>query len=155
MGTKNKKGVIRQNGAVAIYHQVYAHESFEDTANILFALIKEAHQKYPNKDRILYLDIEGHKNIDGGFDSDMFELQKDFILGFLMQFLAEVRLPLVSVRNNHQINDIPDELNIMNKVKFEELMSSHKEIAVAKETDKGIEGCVRLFEYNKDEESNN
>jgi hypothetical protein len=66
----------------------------------------------------LYLDIDGHRNRDGGFDSDMFELQQHFILGFLMQFLTEVNMPLAAgVRRRDaspQSEDIPEELTIQN-----------------------------------------
>ncbi|MUT65955.1 hypothetical protein GOM71_08420 [Paenibacillus sp. NEAU-GSW1] len=59
------------------------------------------------------MDIEGHKNKDGGFDHDMFELQKDFILSFLMQFISEVSMPLGRYKNENQKNDIPIGINIV------------------------------------------
>ncbi|MGG1519039.1 hypothetical protein ABE504_26750 [Paenibacillus oryzisoli] len=59
------------------------------------------------------MDIEGHKNKDGGFDHDMFELQKDFILGLLMQFISEVSMPVGRFKNENQKNDVPDGLNIV------------------------------------------
>jgi len=64
----------------------------------------------------LYLDIDGHRNREGGFDADMLELQQHFILGFLMQFLSEVNMPLAAgVRRKDespQSEDIPEELTI-------------------------------------------
>jgi hypothetical protein len=80
----------------------------------LFTLIKDAQDKCPNEKRVIYLDIEGHKNKQGGYDHDMFELQKDFILGFLMDYISEVSMPLGRFKNNKkQINDIPEKLNII------------------------------------------
>ena len=43
----------------------------------------------------------------------MFELQKEFLIGYLLQFLTEVRVPLAHVRNpKPQLEDLPDELHI-------------------------------------------
>lgn len=98
---------------IAIYHVVKRKEGFEKSAEILFTLVKNAQEKYPNKNRMIYMDIEGHKNKDGGFDHDMFELQKDFILGFLMQFISDVSMPLGRFKNENQKNNVPDGLNIV------------------------------------------
>src|SRR5687768_6969243 len=76
--------------AVAIYHVVYQREGFEKSAQILFQLVREAQQNYPNKRRALFLDIENHRNEQGGFDADMFELQNHFLIGFLARFLSEI-----------------------------------------------------------------
>ncbi|KAF6615297.1 HNH endonuclease, partial [Paenibacillus sp. EKM208P] len=51
-------------------------------------------------------------------DHDMRELQKDFSLGFLMQYFTSIHMPLVSVENNKlQINDVPEEINIISDEK--------------------------------------
>ena len=43
----------------------------------------------------------------------MYELQKEFGVGFLLQFVKEIHFPLISVENpNEQNNDIPEELQI-------------------------------------------
>ncbi|HCQ91348.1 MAG TPA: HNH endonuclease [Clostridium sp.] len=98
---------------IAIYHIVYENEDFEKSAQILFNLIKQSQKTSPNQKRILYLDIEGHRNKKGGFDNDMYELQRHFILEFLMPYLNSVYIPLSSVKNKKlQRNDIPDELHI-------------------------------------------
>lgn len=102
--------------SIAIYHRVMRHENFEAAATDLFILLQKTQLNEPNKPRVLYLDIDEHKNELGEFDEDMFELQKDFCLGFLMQFFTEMNLPLISVKNNKpQRNDIPDELEIFEK----------------------------------------
>jgi hypothetical protein len=100
--------------AVALYHRVYPEESFEVAARVLWDLVRRAEQDHPGTPRTLYLDIEGHRNDQGGYDSDMFELQQNFLLGFLLPFLTEAHLPLgLSVRNPRaQRGDLPDELMI-------------------------------------------
>lgn len=98
---------------IALYHRVMRRENFEKAAKDLFDLLKTAQVKCPNMDRILYVDIDGHKNSEGGFDHDMFELQKDFGIGFLGKFFSEVHFPLIDFINpNPQCNDIPAGLSI-------------------------------------------
>ena len=79
---------------VALYHIVYRDEGFEEAATALFELVREAERTYPGQRRVLYLDIEGHRNEQGGYDHDMLELQREFVLGVLRPFLAEAHLPL-------------------------------------------------------------
>ena len=50
--TRNGKGI-------AIYHEVYEHENFDISAKIIFNPVKNEQMKFPNKERHLYLDIEG------------------------------------------------------------------------------------------------
>jgi hypothetical protein len=98
---------------VALYHVVYSHESFEEAAQALHAIVRDAQAKCPNQRRALFLDIEGHRNEQGGFDSDMLELQEHFLVGFLGQFLSEIHCPLADMtRDSGQNNDIPDRLDI-------------------------------------------
>jgi hypothetical protein len=132
----------KQSGkkGAAIYHNIFAHEGFEESAKILIELLKRAQQEYPNGKRTLYLDIEGHKNVQEGFDKDMFELQRSFILGFLMPYLSEAHLPLISVKNKKpQNNDIPKEISIF---------SSEKEAIEFKEKSK--EQDIIIFSADKD-----
>lgn len=101
------------NRAAAIYHLVYEHEGFEESAQTLFKLVQNAQKHSPGKRRNLYLDIEGHRNSNGGFDADMVELQKDFILGFLSAYLSEIHCPLFKATNpKPQKNDLPPSLII-------------------------------------------
>jgi len=102
--------------AVALYHLVYENEGFEESAQHLFKLVKDAQSKCPGKKRLLFLDIDGHRNSEGGFDTDMLELQKDFVLGFLNQFLSEIHMPLLNAENsNPQSDDIPESLIIQDE----------------------------------------
>lgn len=99
--------------AVALYHRIMRRENFEVAAHDLFKLLTNAQKNSPNIPRILYLDIDGHRNEKGGFDRDMFELQQNFCLEFLLPFLSEVHCPLFDVKNaKGQNNDIPEKLII-------------------------------------------
>ena len=98
---------------VALYHVVYAHEGFEESAHALFALVRRAQAVRPGKRRRLFLDIEGHRTPSGGFDADMVELQREFLVGVLAPFLAEVHCPLVTLTGRQaQDDNLPDELII-------------------------------------------
>ncbi len=113
----NSTQKYKQNSrkGIAIYHEVYQHEDFETSAKIIFNLLKNAQKKFPDRERYLYLDIEGHRNKKGGYDSDMLELQKDFLLGYLMRYFTEIYTPLIHCRNTHrQENNVEDELFIIN-----------------------------------------
>lgn len=99
--------------AMALYHCVYPEENFERAAREIFDLIAHTIEFFPNAKRSLYLDIEGHRTPTDAFDADMFELQKDFLLGFLLPFLAELHTPLFHVENpKSQRADLPEELHI-------------------------------------------
>ena len=98
---------------MALYHVVYAHETFDDAAQALFALIRNAEGKRPGKPRRLFLDIEGHRTADGLFDDDMRELQQGFLKTLLSRYLSEIHSPLCELKNRHeQDNNIPPELRI-------------------------------------------
>ena len=73
--------------ALTLYHCVYSTEKFNDAAHALFDLVAYAHRTFPGAERHLFVDIEGHRMPNDAFDGDMFELQKDFLLGYLMHFL--------------------------------------------------------------------
>ena len=92
----------------------FAAENFSRRRpRILCLLVYAAEKKEPGKPRILYLDIDGHRNAQNGFDVDMLELQKEFGLNFLLPFLTEIHFPMISMRNNNaQRNDVPEQLEI-------------------------------------------
>ena len=98
---------------VALYHVVYAHETFNESAQALLALVQSAEEKRPGKPRRLFLDIEGHRTEHGTFDDEMLELQQSFLRTFLLRYLSEIHAPLCRVKNsNPQDNDVPPELRI-------------------------------------------
>ncbi len=112
--TENPDNInMLKNNVIALYHVVYDYEDFETTATILVKLLQTAQTQYPNQKRHLFLDIEGHRNDSGGYDHDMFELQKGFVIGFLMQYFTEIHTPLMGIENNKfQRNDVPQEFEI-------------------------------------------
>ena len=99
--------------SLALYHHVYRDEGFDHAARALFDLVADSQRTWPGVRRALFLDVEGHRTASGGFDDDMFELQKEFILGYLAPFLTEVHLPLITARRARpQRNNLPQELLI-------------------------------------------
>ncbi|MDR0591346.1 MAG: HNH endonuclease [Candidatus Nomurabacteria bacterium] len=104
---------VRSCGSIAIYHYVFEDEDFETSAQILFKLVQAAQKQQPGANRVLYLDIEGHRNKQGGYDHDMYELQTEFMLGLLMNYISEVYMPLNHCLNSGpQDDDIPGTLAI-------------------------------------------
>ena len=102
-----------QKKKVCLYHRVMRRENFEKAAKDLVDLVLSAQRKEPDKPRVLYVDIDGHRDAEGKFDRDMLELQKEFGLKFLLQFLEEVHFPIYSgVNQNKQNNDVPQGLQI-------------------------------------------
>ncbi len=107
------EGALYSKG-VALYHAVFEEEGFEATIDHIHQLVKTSQEKNPNRKRFFYLDIDGHKNENGGYDHDMYELQRHFLLGFLLPYLTEIHMPLGSFRNSKaQRNDFPEEINII------------------------------------------
>ncbi|MFF3003986.1 HNH endonuclease [Kitasatospora sp. NPDC057940] len=99
--------------AVAIYHDMAVYENFERAAKRIFECVQSAEREKPGAPRHLYIDVQGHRNEQGGFDHDAFELIHDFALKYLFEYLTEVGTPLIHVRNNKpQRNDLPDALRI-------------------------------------------
>ena len=99
---------------IAIAHRVLAHEDFDQTAHILLQLLTNAQRQFPGAKRSLFLEIDGHRNSNGGFDDDMLELQSNFMQEFLLQFVTRVVTPLAEFQNTKpQNNVIPEELNLI------------------------------------------
>lgn len=99
---------------VAIYHRIFATETFEDAATVTWELLQHAQKLRPGAPRILFLDIDGHLNANGGFDEDMYEFQRHFILGAVRRYLKGAHMPLISFRvPTAQRNDLPTEVRIL------------------------------------------
>ena len=112
------KNPNKEIGKIAIYHEVYEDETFEQAASTLFGLVSNAQKDFPNYERVLYLDIAGHKNENSGFDNDMFELQCEYMVQFLGKYLSEIHMPLGNLINKEkQINDIPEKFYILSDEK--------------------------------------
>ena len=111
---ENDQSNIESDGKAAlIYHVIYDYEGFDEAAQAIFKLLQRAQQVQPGKARKLFLDIEGHRNAECGYDTDMLELQQGFLLGSLAQFFTEIHCPLCNATNSKaQENEIPPELII-------------------------------------------
>ena len=100
---------------IAIYHRVYRRENFEKAAKDLIGLLYSAQEQMPNEPRALYVDIDGHRNDVGGYDADMQELQVEFGIEVLLQYVTELHFPLTSVVNSGvQKNDVPEKIVLGN-----------------------------------------
>jgi len=111
-----KSRIEPDDRSVAMYHVVHEDEGFVEAAQALFQLVRDAERHQPGRNRILFLDIDGHRNSSGVFDADMLELQKDFLLKFLGQYLTEIHAPLIKVRSEKpQLNDVPPELIVQER----------------------------------------
>ena len=105
--------IVPANRAVAIYHVVHEHEGFVESAQALFQSVQNAQRLKPGEPRKLFLDIDGHRNEAGGFDADMLELQRNFLLEVLGPYVTEVHAPLLKAKNrNPQENVLPPKLII-------------------------------------------
>lgn len=99
---------------IALAHRVLANDDFDRTAQILLTLLNRAQRQCPNADRVLFLEIAGHRNSKGEYDQDMLELQTKFMAEFLIQFLVRVETPLGIFKNpGLQNNAIPARLNLI------------------------------------------
>ena len=82
-----EKNNLTKSGRLALYHRVYRRENFEKAAKDLFGLIQKAQKDNPNMERVMYVDIDGHRNEAGGFDADMRELQIEFGTSMLLPYV--------------------------------------------------------------------
>jgi hypothetical protein len=99
------------DNTVSLYHIVAEGDGFETAAQDVFALLKEAQERFPDWPRVLYLDIQGHLDGQGRFTDDMVELQQEFLIAAMGKFFTALALPIVAVVNpDPQVNDLPDEL---------------------------------------------
>ena len=105
--------VLGDDGLVGVYHIVEESVDFDKSAQAVFDLLRRAQKEHPGIDRVLYIDINGHRGDVVGFDQDFFEFQQEFLQGFLGPFFAALDMPLSSVFNpNEQRNDVPDIIDI-------------------------------------------
>jgi hypothetical protein len=99
------------DNTVSLYHIVGEDDDFETAAQDVFALLREAQERFPDWPRVLYLDIQGHLDGQGRFTDDMVELQQEFLIAAMGKFFTALALPIVAVVNpDPQVNDLPDEL---------------------------------------------
>jgi hypothetical protein len=102
------------DNTVSVYHIVRHADTFETAAEAVMAMLRESQSKYPGWPRTLYLDIEGHRGPNHGFDDDFIEFQQEFLFSAMAPFLTALDAPLTGPLLNPepQRNDVPDELVI-------------------------------------------
>ena len=100
------------DNTVSLYHLVESGDSFEHAVSSVFALLKQAQDRYPNWPRIFYVDISGHEGPRDGFDEDFYEFQQEFWFSTIAHFVTAFELPLVGrlINPNTQRNDLPDQM---------------------------------------------
>ena len=59
-------------------------------------------KRYPEVGRELIIEIEGHRNSEGGYDRDMFELQLKFLPKCILPFVHVLHMPLISIQNQKE-----------------------------------------------------
>ncbi|WP_201294752.1 HNH endonuclease [Nocardiopsis sp. FR4] len=110
---QSKKQKINNSGKKAIiWHEMTIEEDFTKAASRIFRMLKNCQDRFPNKKRALYIDVQGHRNSEGGFDHDAFELIHYFALEKMAQYLTEVRTPLIHIITNKPQLPLPEELII-------------------------------------------
>ncbi|MEU7016458.1 HNH endonuclease [Streptomyces sp. NPDC046385] len=98
---------------IALYHDMRVEEDFTKCATRLFSVLQQAAATCPGAPRYLYLDVQGHRNAAGGYDTDAIEIINEFLLGFLSPYLTEISTPLYRAKNPRpQREDVPDFLQI-------------------------------------------
>ena len=102
------------DNSVSVYQKVGATDTFDEAATEAFRLIREAQRQYPDWPRVYYLDIEGHKGEQKGFDPDFFEFQQEFWFATIAHFVTAFETPMLGglINPNPQRNDLPDDLQV-------------------------------------------
>jgi hypothetical protein len=110
----NKPPLVSDESLVVIYHRVFAHEDHDTSVRKLWNLLVNTQTQRPDVPRHLMLDIDGHRNAEGCFDRDMFDLQTQFVIGEMSRFLTEIAMPLGGriKRTKPQENDFPPSIDI-------------------------------------------
>jgi hypothetical protein len=90
---------IKDSGkAIMLYDVMKQGEDYEGSIERAVGIVRHAMKQFPGKPRIFALDIEGHRNSEGGWDRDALDYQYA-IIDMLGPWLTEYRLPLVRAKN--------------------------------------------------------
>ncbi|WP_433700654.1 HNH endonuclease [Nocardiopsis sp. CA-288880] len=110
---KQREQQIKDSGKMAgIWHEMTIEEDFTKAASRIFLMLRNCQDRFPGKKMALYIDVQGHRNSEGGFDHDAFELIHYFALEKMAQYLTEVRTPLIHIVNPKPQLPLPHELVI-------------------------------------------
>ena len=75
-GKRPLRAVTQDDSTEALYHVMRDREDFGETAQALFEIVRYAITEFTGRRRLLYLDIEGHRNPACGFDRDADQIGK-------------------------------------------------------------------------------
>ena len=102
------------DNTVAVYHVVRPEDSFEQAAQAVVGLLRQAQDQFPDWPRVFYLDVAGHEGAAAGFDPDFYEFQQDFLFSAVAPFVTALEAPLTGglVNPDRQRNDVPHRLTI-------------------------------------------
>lgn len=99
--------------ALLLYHDMAVYENFERCSYRLVEMLQHAQHQYPGKPRRLLLEVQGHRNDEGGFDHDAWEVIRYLVMEKLFPYFTQVTTPLHVIENPRpQRNDVPDAIQI-------------------------------------------
>lgn len=95
------------DGGAVLYHRVLEHESVTEAANDIWNVIRMSYEKRNPDERTLILDIDGHRNSEGGFESPMYLFIKQVCVGILPAFVDEIKTPITRIESSSvTFNDV-------------------------------------------------
>lgn len=102
------------DNTAALYHIVAPEDTFDDAAQAVMGMLKDAQARFPDWPRVFYLDIAGHDGDANGFDADFYEFQQDFLFSTVAPFVKALETPMTGalINPDPQRNDVPDALKI-------------------------------------------
>lgn len=101
--------VVKNKDDIVLKCKISKNENFEQAATKIYNLIYNTQKRFPELNRTLIIEIEGHRNSQGGYDKDMFELQYEFLTKAMFQFIHILHIPLISIENKNPQQDLQSE----------------------------------------------
>lgn len=118
--------VLHEEDNIVLRCNVSAKENFNQAAMKIYKLIYNTQKEYPQVNRTLIVEIEGHRNTLGEYDHDMFELQDEFLMNFMLEFLHILHMPLISVKNPKIQKDLQSDTLMIFENKEEMIKAQEK-----------------------------
>ncbi|MNH49980.1 hypothetical protein D3C73_15800 [compost metagenome] len=146
--TNVRRSETSESGTIGLYHDMLVSENFDRCAQRIFSILRKAQKEFPGKKRVLYLDVQGHRNSAGGYDDDAYEIISHFALTFLGPYLSEIHTPLLHVRNPQKQNDdMPEQLNLVSTENQKPLVRDESPVArKTKPTSRNIQDYLGMDE---------
>lgn len=79
---------------IVLFHPIKADEDISDAVDGIWNLLQEAHNEFPGRELSLIIDIEGHRNENGGFTDGMYFLQETLCIPIIAAFVDKLTIPL-------------------------------------------------------------